>query len=294
MQDLELRRYITIGQYLPTGSGLHRLDPRTKILGIGAFILAIVISPSLTGLVYALVCVLGLVILARVPLNLALDGLRPALPVLLLIMLLQLLFGWSILPQTGCQELWSGWIFHLTNCSLVSVTAMLLRLVALILLTGLLTMTSTISELTHGIESLLRPFRHLGLPAHELALVFTIAVRFVPTLAEELEKLLKAQAARGADIRLGGNPIQRIRHFMPALVPLFLTTLRRAELLAEAMEARGYSGSQNRSAYTRLKLGSNDFLALAVNAVILVGLFSLPFSALDQMILSWLAGLVSM
>ena len=194
MEDFELMRYITIGQYLPTGSFLHRLDPRTKILGIGAFIIAIVLCPSVSGLLYALLFVLALIVIARVSLSLALGGLRPALPVLLLILILQLLFGWSLLPGAACQELWSAWIFRITNCAVLSVFSMLMRLTALILLTGLLTMTSTISELTHGLECLLRPFRRLGLPAHELALVFTIAIRFVPTLTEELEKLLKAQA----------------------------------------------------------------------------------------------------
>jgi energy-coupling factor transport system permease protein len=286
MQDLELMRYITIGLYVPTGSVLHRLDPRTKILGIGALLIAVVLSPSVTGLVLALVCILGFIVQAKVPVSLALGGLRPTLPILLFIALLQLLFGWGALTGASCQVLWSAWIIKITTCSFLSVFSMILRLVCMILLTGLLTMTSTISELTHGIESLLHPFQRLGLPAHELALVFTIALRFVPTLAEELEKLLKAQGARGADIRLGSNPVQRIRHFLPVLVPLFLVTLRRGDNLAEAMEARGYSGGLDRTRFVQLKMSPNDALAFALIAILVSGLFLLPLRVFDNAFLS--------
>jgi energy-coupling factor transport system permease protein len=286
MEDLELMRYITIGLYLPTGSVLHRLDPRTKILGIGALMIAIVLSPSVTGLFLALLCILEFITMAKVPMALALGGLRPTLPILLFIAFLQLLFGWGALTGASCKELWSVWIIEITTCSVMSVFSMILRLVSMILLTGLLTMTSTISELTHGIESLLRPFRRLGLPAHELAMVFTIALRFVPTLAEELEKLLKAQSARGADIRLGSNPIQRVRHFLPVLVPLFLVTLRRGDTLAEAMDARGYTGGLGRTRFVQLKMSPNDILALAVVAVLVGGLLLLPFRVFDNAFLS--------
>jgi energy-coupling factor transport system permease protein len=286
MQDLELMRYITIGLYVPTGSFLHRLDPRTKTLGIGVFIIAVVLSPSVTGLVLALVCILGFIAQAKIPLSLALGGLRPTLPILLFIAFLQLLFGWGALTSASCQVLWGVWIIKITTCSILSVFSMILRLACMILLTGLLTMTSTISELTHGVESLLRPFQRLGLPAHELALVFTIALRFVPTLAEELEKLLKAQSARGADIRLGANPVQRVRHFLPVLVPLFLVTLRRGDNLAEAMEARGYTGGLDRTRFVRLRMSSNDALAFALIAIIVGGLFLLPLRVFDHAFLS--------
>jgi energy-coupling factor transport system permease protein len=286
MEDLELMRYITIGLYFPTRSVLHRLDPRTKILGIGVLIIAIVLSPSVTGLFLALVYILGFIAMAKVPMVLALGNLRPTLSILLFIAFLQLIFGWGALTGASCQELWGMWIIKITTCSVLSVFSMILRLVSMILLTGLLTMTSTISELTHGIESLLHPFRRLGLPAHELAMVFTIALRFVPTLAEELEKLLKAQSARGADIRLGSNPVQRVRHFLPVLVPLFLVTLRRGDTLAEAMEARGYTGSLGRTRFVQLKMSPNDILALAMVAVLVGGLFLFPFQVFDNAFLS--------
>ncbi len=282
MEDLELMRHITIGQYLATGSWVHRLDPRTKLIGIGLLILSIITLRSVGGLLALLVVIVGLVLLARVPLGFALGGLRPALPILIIIAILQLLFGWGAQEGMVCPPLWSFWIIKITGCSILSVIGMILRLVALILLTGMLTMTSTISELTHGIEKLLRPLQRIGFPSHEIAMVFTIALRFVPTLAEELEKLLKAQVARGANIRLGANPIQRTRHFLPVLIPLFLTTLRRGELLIEAMEARGYTGGKGRSHYIQLQLTIQDALALLLVIGISAALLIAPFDALDS------------
>lgn len=283
-------RNITIGQYLPTQSIIHRLDPRTKITGIVLLMVAVVAGRSVAGLIFALAFVLVLVLIARVPLGFALGGLRPALPVLLFIALLQLLFGWGATAGAACPVLWAYGIINITGCSVLTVIAMLLRLVALILLTGLLTMTSTISELTHGIESMMRPLQRIGFPSHELAMVFTIALRFVPTLAEELEKLLKAQIARGANIHLGSNPVQRVRHFLPVLVPLFLTTLQRGELLVEAMEARGYTGSQGRSYYVRLKMTPADAWALVCVAAVILVFFLLPFVTIDVQFLNLLEG----
>jgi len=281
MEDFELMRQITIGQYLPTGSPVHRLDPRTKILAFGLLILAVVILPSLTGLFAGLLIVLGCVALARLPLAFATASLRPALPILLFLAALQLLFGWGA-QGANCPTLWSFWVFRFNTCSVLAVLSMLLRLASLILLTGLLSMTSTLSELNHGMESLLRPFSRVGIPAHELALTFTLALRFVPTLAEELEKLLKSQAARGADIRLGSNPIQRVRHFLPVLVPLFVNTLHRGEELAEAMEARGYTGSKGRTQYIQLVFNRADTFAIGLVLILVASLFLLPFATIDR------------
>jgi len=281
MEDFELLRNVTIGQYLPTGSLLHRLDPRTKIVGLGLLLLAIIAHNAASGLLVGLLIVLGLVVLARVPLGFALGGLKPALPVLVLLAALQLFFGWGAF-NASCQPLWSWWVLSITPCSVQAVIVLLGRFTALILLTSLLTLTTNISELAHGAEALLRPLQRLGVPADELAMVFTIALRFVPTLAQQLEKLLKAQAARGADIKGGSNPVQRTRQLLPVLVPLFLTTLRRGEELILAMEARGYTGGAGRTHYFRLRFGRTDVLALAIIVLLLVGLFAAPFGALDQ------------
>jgi energy-coupling factor transport system permease protein len=292
MEDFELLRNVTIGQYLPTGSLLHRLDPRTKIVGLGLLLLTIIVHNAASGLLAGLLLVLGLVVLARVPLSFALGGLKPALPILLLLAALQLFFGWGVFTAS-CRPLWSWWVVSITPCSVQAVIALLARFTALILLTSLLTLTTTISELAHGAEALLRPLQRLGLPADELAMVFTIALRFVPTLAQQLEKLLKAQAARGADIHGGANPVQRTRQLLPVLVPLFLTTLRRGEELTLAMEARGYTGGPGRTHYFRLHFRPADVLALAIIGVLVVGLFAAPFGAADQHWLALLARIAS-
>ncbi len=263
MDEFELLRYVTIGQYLPTNSFIHRLDPRVKIVGLGALALVIVAQNSAVGSLLGLGIILALVALARVDVRLALRNLAPSAPILAFLALLQLGFGWGA-RTSGCLALWSWGMFHVTTCSVEAVIALLARLVALVLLTGLLTFTSTLSELARGIEWLLRPWQRIGVPADEVAMVFTLALRFVPTLALEMEKLLKAQAARGANIRGGTNPIARTRQMLPILVPLFINTLRRSEDLAAAMEARGYIGGAGRTHYVRLRFQRADWLALGV------------------------------
>jgi energy-coupling factor transport system permease protein len=293
MEDFELLRHVTIGQYLPTGSMLHRLDPRTKIVGLGLLMIVIVVSSSASGIVTGLIVVLGLVRLARVSTGFALSGVRPALPILLFLAALELFFGFGVLAHMGCRTLWSWSSLHITTCSVQAVIALLGRFAALILLTSLLTLTSTITELARGAESLLRPLQRLGVPADELATVFTLALRFVPTLALELEKLLKAQAARGADLGRGSNPVQRTRQLLPVLVPLFISTLRRAEELTLAMEARGYTGGQGRTHYVRLRFSRADAIAWVMIVALLIGLLAAPFGAMDQYGLSLLARIAS-
>jgi energy-coupling factor transport system permease protein len=289
MEDFDLLRYVTIGQYLPTGSVLHRLDPRVKIVGLGLLMMVILTFNTATGTLVGLGVVLGLVALARVRLSFALGGLRPALPILLFLAALELFFGWGVPTLADCHLLWSWEFIRITTCSVQLVVSLLARLTALFLLTSLLTLTSTTTELARGAESLMRPLQHLGVPADELAMVFTLALRFVPTLAQEMEKLLKAQAARGADLGRGSNPVQRTRQLLPVLVPLFITTLRRGEELTAAMEARGYTGGQGRTHYIRLRFRLADVLALITIFVLLVGLIAAPFGAVDRY---WLLRLV--
>jgi energy-coupling factor transport system permease protein len=287
MEDFELLRHVTIGQYFPTGSILHRLDPRVKIVGIIALVMALIATQSLTAAWLGLALALALVALARVDLRFALRGLEPALPFLVLLAALQLVFGWGA-GSVGCPSLWSYGILNVTTCSAQAVAVLLARLLALVLLTSLLTFTSTLSELARGIEWLLRPLQRVGVPADELAMVFTIALRFVPTLALETEKLLKAQAARGAHIRGGTNPIARTRQLMPILVPLFVNTLRRGEALTAAIEARGYVGGAGRTHYVRLRFERRDVVALGVLGAIVLGLSVAPFARADQSILDFL------
>lgn len=292
MEDFELLRHVTIGQYFPTGSLLHRLDPRVKIIGIAAFVLAFVAIQSATGLLVGLAITLALIALARINIRFALGGLGPALPILLLLAAFQLFSGWNT-PASHCETLTSFWLLQMTTCSVQAVVIMLARVVALVLLTSLLTFTSTQSELARGIEWLLRPLARVGVPADEIAMMFTIAMRFVPTLAIEMEKILQAQAARGANIASGSNPIARTRQWLPVLVPLFINTLRRGDELTAALQARGYHGGAERTHYVRLHFQRSDSIAFIVIAVIILGLIILPFHLLDQSFANFLVQIVN-
>ncbi|MBC8447848.1 MAG: energy-coupling factor transporter transmembrane protein EcfT [Chloroflexi bacterium] len=284
MSQFEFLRDVTIGQYLPTGSLIHRLDPRFKLVAFGALIVGISLNNSLTANVVALAGILGLLALARLPLRYALRGVRPLLPVMALFAVFQLL-----LPPGGreCQALLTVGPLRITVCGLRLMTLSLIRLWTLVPLTSALTLTTTTTQLSHGVERLLTPLEWLRLPAHELALVFTIALRFVPTLALEMTRLAKAQASRGADFdRSGGwRFLRTARQMLPLVVPLFVTSLRRAETLALAMDARGYMGGRGRTRLYRLRARPRDWLALAVVALALAMLYVVDFSTLD----AWLA-----
>src|SRR5579884_734253 len=269
VNEFELLRNITIGQYLPVDSYLHRLDPRAKILAAILVIAAVTFTPSLAGNACLLAGGLALVWLGRIPLAYALRGLLPAVPILVFLAVMQLVFfGRNYDPTSPVVFQWR-WIV---------VTAA--GFLELLLVTSVFTLSTKTTDLTLGIESLLRPFQRLRVPAHELALVVTIAVRFVPTLALEAERLMKAQASRGA--RLGGSRwrfISRVRRSLPILVPLVTYALRRGEELIVAMEARAYTGGAGRTAYTVLASRPGDWLAVGAAAVFLAAMLLAPFPA---------------
>ncbi len=198
MENFELLRNVTIGQYIPTGSVIHRLDPRAKLLSAIFLILAISFNVSIIANLLFLVVMFVIALLSRVPLSYIMRGFLLGLPVLVFIFVMQFLFLGRVEPAGLIYFEW-GW-FRVTRYSLHLIIISLLRITSLIFLTSLMTMTSTTTELTHGVESLLKPFRRLGVPSHELALILMITLRFVPTLAEEMERIMKAQASRGADI----------------------------------------------------------------------------------------------
>ncbi len=283
MEDFELLRHVTIGHYFPVASPVHRLDARVKLIGVVVLVSVLVTLQSACGALAGLAITLALIALARVDVRFVLGGLGPALPILVFLAVLQLVFGWGA-RAAGCESLWAWWILNVTTCSVQAVVILLARFAALIWLTSLLTLTSTLSELARGIEWLLRPWQRVGVPADELAMVFTLALRFVPTLALEMEKVLKAQAARGAAIQRGANPITRTRQLLPVLIPLFVNTLRRTEALTAALEARGYVGGAHRTHYVRLRFRRADAVALACLAGIILGLLVIPFGVLDQAI----------
>lgn len=264
MESIEFQRYITIGQYVAGRSLVHRLDPRAKISAFLFLTLAVTFSRSYTANAILLLVTLGLVLAARISIRYLLTGLRPALPFILLLAIMQLLFyGNAYVPyRMEPVTLWRmGWI-HVTNGSVQAVVVSTSRFVELLFLTSLLTNTTRLTDLTHGIEAMLRPFRRLGLPAHELSLVATVALRFLPLLAEQAENILKAQASRGAPIAQRGRLqfIATARQLATLLVPLFVDAFRRAEDLILAMQARCYAGGRGRSSYVKLHFGRADAL----------------------------------
>jgi energy-coupling factor transport system permease protein len=284
MSEFGAWHILTLGHYLPMGSPLHRLDPRVRLLSVLVLGGALMVRGQLAVLFLGLLLVLLLLALARVPLGHALRGVRALAPLLGVVLLLQLLFY----PHrralvAGSPALWQAGRFVVSAAGVVALVALCLRMVALVLLLTLLTSIADATDLVHAVEGLLRPLQGIGFPAHELALVFVIALRFLPLLAREMERLMKAQAARGADFGHGrGYIVQRVRRTFPLLVPLFVLTLRRAEELAVAMEARGYAGGKGRSYLVRLRMRHADWLALAAALALAVLLLWLDLGSLEQ------------
>lgn len=272
MEDFELLRYVTIGQYLPGDSVIHRLDPRTKISAMLFIVAAVTFSRSYVANAMLLVVTVALVWLARIPVRYIFSGLKPALPFILLLVLLQLLFYSSAYVPYGMENqtlFQAGWI-HITTGSVQLVVVSLMRFVELLFLTSLLTNTTTLTNLTHGIEAMLRPYGRIGMPAHELSLVATVALRFLPLLAEQMEIIMKAQASRGADVGQGGRLqfVNTARQMTVLIVPLFVDAFRRAEDLILAMEARCYTGGRGRTSYIHLRFARMDWLAMGLSLLL--------------------------
>jgi len=253
-----LKGSITIGQYIPGNSAVHQLDPRTKIIGTLLYVVILFLVGSWTG--YGVMALLtGLVAaVARLPLRLLLRGLRPVVFIIFLTMVLNMV-------MTPGQILYQFGPITVTDEGLVHGGRMALRLLLLIMTTSMLTLTTPPIDLTDGIEYLLSPFRRVGVPAHELAMMMTIALRFIPTLLQETERIMKAQMARGADFESGGL-IKRAKSMIPLLVPLFVSAFRRADDLALAMEARCYRGGEGRTRFKILEMTGSDVTAALIMA----------------------------
>ena len=259
-----MMKNLTMGQYYPVDSFVHRLDPRMKIILTVLMIVAVFMVHSLVG--YAIV--LGFVYLtarmANVPFKMLMKGLKPLRLILILTFVLNLFFN------SGETVLFHWSFITLTAEGLSTAVHYTLRLGFLVLGTSLLTLTTSPVTLADGIELLLSPFKRFHFPAHELAMMMTIALRFIPTLLEEADKIMKAQMARGADFE-SGNLMARAKAMIPLLVPLFVSAFRRAGDLAMAMEARCYHGGENRTRLRVLRITRNDYLALmAVGVLILL------------------------
>jgi energy-coupling factor transport system permease protein len=277
--EFEIVRNVTIGQYIPTGSVVHRLDPRAKLLAAGLLVVAIAIGQSIPTALLVLACLLAVAALASIPFQYLLRGLLPTLPILIVLAILQLVFQGQ--TNRSGTVLWEWWFLRLTSSSLQWVLVTVVRVADFIFLASLLTLTTSTTELTHGMEYLLRPFKRLGVPAHEIALVMTIALRFVPMLAEELDRLAKAQASRCGNIGESNpwRPDRVLRARMPLIVPLFLSALRRGEDLIVAMEARCYVSGAQRSHLIEMRSSPWDVLAVILAAGLVGLVWSLSVGA---------------
>jgi energy-coupling factor transport system permease protein len=253
----------SLGQFYPVSSPVHALDPRAKLLATAVFVVGLFLIDSMVGLLSVAAALAALVAVSRIPAGTFLRLLRPVLFIVALTVLFQVFFSREgvTLIEWGFLEVYSGGLrlgFFLA-----------LRILLLVSSAGLLTATTAPVALADGIEDLLSPLKRVRFPAHEVAMMMTIALRFIPTLGEEAEKIKGAQAARGADFSEGG-PLRRARSFVPVLVPLTVGAFRRADELADAMESRGYRGGEGRTRYRELRFRVMDALAVAVTLLVLL------------------------
>ncbi len=256
---------ITLGQYYPGDSPIHRLDPRVKILLTMVYIILLFLVKNFTGFLAYAVFTFAVVGVSRIPLRYVIKGLKPLLFIIVFTGIINIFMTPGTIafqiPYTWITATWEG--MHMA-------AFLVIRLTFLIMGTSLLTLTSSPISLTDGIEHLLSPFKKIGVPAHELAMMMTIAIRFIPTLMEETEKIMKAQTSRGADFETG-NLLRRAKALVPLLVPLFISAFRRADELALAMECRCYNGGTGRTRMKQLKVTKGDIsctvVALAAMAV---------------------------
>lgn len=258
---------ITLGQYFPGGSPLHRMDPRSKLLILILYIVTIFV---VKGFFPYLLCVLALiaaVIVSTIPPKMILRSLKPILIIVLFTGLLNLFY-------TPGVELFHLWVFKITREGIATAAAMALRIILLVASTSLLTYTTSPMSLTDALENLLGPLKKIKVPVHEFAMMMSIALRFIPTLIEETNKIMSAQKARGADFE-SGSLFSRAKALVPVLVPLFVSAFRRAEELATAMECRLYRGGEGRTRLHSLRYGRVDLIAAILSAALCGGAIAL-------------------
>lgn len=253
---------ITIGQYFPGESPIHRMDPRTKIVAVVLFIIALFTA---TGIVSYLLCLgflAAAVRLSTIRLKTILKGVKPLIFIITLTALLNMFY-------TDGRVLVQLWKLKITDAGIRQAVLMVSRIIMLVTGTFLLTYTTSPITLTDGLELLLNPLKKIRVPVHELAMMMSIALRFIPTLIEETDKIMSAQKARGADFETG-NIFQKAKALIPILVPLFVSAFRRADELATAMECRCYTGGQGRTRLSPLKWQRLDTIGLSVSILMLV------------------------
>lgn len=247
---------ITLGQYYPAQSVLHRMDPRVKLVATLVYIISLFVVDNLIGYLVAAAFLLMCICCSRVPVKFMLRGMRAIVFLLIFAGLI------NIFTVKG-EVLFSFWRLSITKEGLINAGQMVCRLTFLVIGSSIMTLTTTPNQLTDGIESLLKPLKLIRVPVHEIAMMMSIALRFIPILMEETDRIMKAQMARGADFE-SGNLIRRIKSLVPLLVPLFVAAFRRANDLAMAMEARCYRGGEGRTRMKPLKYTGTDVAAYLI------------------------------
>ena len=249
-------RDITIGQYYPVNSVLHRLDPRVKLVSTLIYIVSLFVFDSIIGYVIASIFLASMIKLSQVPFRFMVKGLKPVVVLLCITLFFNLIF-------TPGEAVFSIWIITVTREGIQLAVRMGIRLVFLVIGASLMTLTTTPNQLTDGLERLLKPLNHIHVPVHEISMIMSIALRFIPILLDETDKIMKAQTARGADFESGGL-VRKVKAMVPLLVPLFISAFRRANDLAMAMEARCYHGGEGRTQMKPLIYQKRDYVAYGI------------------------------
>lgn len=266
-------RDITLGQYYPADSVIHKLDPRVKLFSTMIYIISLFCFRGVAALAIATVFLILVIKTSKVPFKFMVKGLKA----IVILMLITAAFNLFLTPG---EELVSFWIFTITKEGITNAALMAIRLTYLILGTSIMTLTTTPNQLTDGLEKALMPFSKIGIPVHAIAMMMSIALRFIPILIEETDKIMKAQMARGADFE-SGNLLKKVKSMIPLLVPLFVSAFRRADDLAMAMEARCYNGGEGRTKMKPLRYEGRDRLAylivLVYLALVILCRIFLPF-----------------
>lgn len=261
---------ITIGQMYPSNSVIHRLDPRFKLVFTVIFVVALFCANTPMAIILNIAFVLFAYVVAKIPFKMLVKTVKPIVPIVLFMTIFNLLF------YRGETVLLEFWVIKISREGLEMALFMIFRITLIIAGTAILTYTTSSIELTDGIESLFSPLKALHLPVHELAMMMTIALRFIPTLIEETQKIMSAQKARGADFE-SGNLLARAKALMPILIPLFISAIKRAGDLATAMESRCYHNGIGRTRLKQLKAGARDAVALTVMLLLLSAVIALRF-----------------
>lgn len=261
---------ITLGQYFPGNSLLHRLDPRCKLILVVLYMVFLFVTKNPWVYLGLGVLLILFVLVSKIPVGFFLKGLKPVAFLIAFTAVFNLFFG-----SANAEHVYFSWgIIRITDAGIRQALLMAVRILLLVSATSLLTFTTTPILLTDALERLLSPLKKLGVPVYEFAMMMTIALRFIPTLIEEVDKIIKAQAARGADFD-SGSLLQRAKSFVPVLVPLFISAFRRADDLATAMESRCYHGGEGRTRLRELRYAKRDILAFLLFALIGIGLILL-------------------